>query len=124
MTLCAFVFALGQPSLIRKENLHRAEELEAAIGGESCVVQALIEYQLTVDSPVHKSIGAGKDYFLYGCWCVPVLLRYGDLETYRAQHARLLGYMEELGFSKTSFMQAPYQEYVIEGIVVQVYASW
>ena len=36
--------------LIQKDNLHRIEELEAEFGGEECILQAVVEYELNVDS--------------------------------------------------------------------------
>ena len=39
----------------------------------------------------------------------------GDLETYRVQHARMLGFLGELGFSKSDFLKAPYEDYAMEG---------
>ena len=39
----------------------------------------------------------------------------GDLETYRVQHARMLVFLGELGFSTTGSLKAPYEDYAFEG---------
>ena len=52
----SFLFA-GYSGLIRKDNLGSFEEVEAEIGGEQALVEALTTYHFHVDGPVHKATG-------------------------------------------------------------------
>jgi len=98
--MCLFVPYSYFVAWNRPSTLAARIELEELWGGEAKLVEAMEEYDFHGDGPVQKTV-AKVDIFRFGVYMMPVLLRYGNLTSYKSWLRKNLAVYQEVGVAET-----------------------